>query len=166
MVLVPRFKMGPPSRSFAADAHDCIMVATRPGRPNTKFVARDLCAHDGELPSVSSQLLTRSRKSAAVLAAVKGKSLRDGLRPPLTAAPRSSLAKTRSGREMSQPGRTRRWPITKGLDTNRPIHVQALVPYKSKTTVRRRSYGIAARDRVPTRSGTQTTRSRQHRSAH
>jgi hypothetical protein len=31
------------------------------------------------------------------LATVKGKSLRDGLRPPLTAAPRSGLTKIRSG---------------------------------------------------------------------
>src|SRR4029077_18041294 len=78
--------------------------------------------------SVSSQLPTgvppRSRKSAAVLAAVKGKSLRDGLRPPLTAAARSSLAKNRSGRGDVAAGRTRRWPITKNLDTNRPIQVR------------------------------------------
>jgi hypothetical protein len=73
------------------------MVATLSGRPNTSSW-RAIGAHDGELPSVSSQLPTRSRKSAAVLAAVKGKSLRDGLRPPLTAAARSSLAKIRSGR--------------------------------------------------------------------
>src|SRR5215475_6183324 len=98
MVLVPRFRMGPPSRSFAADAHRLHHGCDPSGSAEYKFVARDLCAHDGELPSVSSQLLTRSRKSAAVLAAVKGKTLRDGLRPPLTAAPRSSLAKTRSGR--------------------------------------------------------------------
>jgi hypothetical protein len=101
MVLAPRFRMGPPSRSFAADAHDCIVVAILTGRPNTSSW-RAICAHDGELHlgivSVANQGPPRSRKSAAVLAAVKGKSLRDGLRPPLTAAPCSSLAKNRSGR--------------------------------------------------------------------
>jgi len=40
MVFEPRFRMGPPPRSFAADAHDCIMapVDTRP--TEYKFVAR------------------------------------------------------------------------------------------------------------------------------
>src|SRR6267378_998729 len=103
MVLAPRFRMGPPSRSFAADAHDCIVVAILTDRPNTSSW-RAMCAHDGELPlgivSIANRDRSplRSRKSAAVLAAVKGKSLRDGLRPPLTAAARSSLAKNRSGR--------------------------------------------------------------------
>ena len=78
--------MGPPSRSFAADAHDCIVVAILlTGRPNTSWW-RASRAHDGELPSVSSQLNTelpkkdtpRSSKPAAVLVTVKGKSLRDG----------------------------------------------------------------------------------------
>src|SRR5215475_12030393 len=126
MVLAPRFRMGPLSRSFAADAHDCIVVAILTGRPNTSSW-RAICAHDGELPlgivPVAKQSTPRSRKSAAVLAAVKGKSLRDGLRPPLTAAPRSSLAKAGRDEEMSQPGLTRRWAnglITR-LDTNRPI---------------------------------------------
>jgi hypothetical protein len=45
----------PPSRSFAADAHDCIVVAILTGWPNTSSW-RAICAHDGELPSVSSQL--------------------------------------------------------------------------------------------------------------
>jgi hypothetical protein len=98
MVLAPRFRMGPPSRSFAADAHDCIVVTILTDRPNTSSL-RAICAHDGELPlgivSVANRtgVRPRSRKSAAVLAALKGKSLRDGLRPPLTAAARSSLAK-------------------------------------------------------------------------
>jgi len=39
--------MGPPPRSFAADAHDCIMVTDQ---PNTSLW-RDLRAPDGELPS-------------------------------------------------------------------------------------------------------------------
>ena len=42
--------MGPPSRSFAADAYDCIMVRIRIGSTEYKCVARG-CAPDGELPS-------------------------------------------------------------------------------------------------------------------
>src|SRR6267143_628109 len=87
MVLAPRFRMGPPSRSFAADAHDCIVVAILTDRPNTSSW-RAICAHDGELPlgivSVADTELEKTR--------------RDGLRPPLTAAAPSSLAKNRSGR--------------------------------------------------------------------
>jgi hypothetical protein len=42
--------MGPPSRSFAADAYDCIMVRIRIGSTEYKCVARG-SAPDGELPS-------------------------------------------------------------------------------------------------------------------
>ena len=37
MVFEPRFRMGPPPRSFAADAHDCIMVRILTDRPNTSL---------------------------------------------------------------------------------------------------------------------------------
>ena len=40
MAFAPRFRMGPPPRSFAADAHDCIVVSTL-GSAEYKFVARD-----------------------------------------------------------------------------------------------------------------------------
>jgi hypothetical protein len=40
----------------------------------------------------------RLSQLGAVLTAVKGKSLRDGLRPPLTAAPRRALTEIGSGR--------------------------------------------------------------------
>ena len=40
MVFEPRFSMGPPLRSFAADAHDCIMVQVETGPTAYKFVAR------------------------------------------------------------------------------------------------------------------------------
>jgi len=42
--------MGPPPRSFAADAYDCIMVRIRIGSTEYKCVARG-SAPDGELPS-------------------------------------------------------------------------------------------------------------------
>jgi hypothetical protein len=50
MAFVPRFRMGPPPRSFAADAYDCIMVQLATEPTGYKFVAR--CSRlDGELPS-------------------------------------------------------------------------------------------------------------------
>src|SRR3954465_7488868 len=36
MVLTPFLRMGPPPRSFAADAHDCIMVRPPLDLPNTR----------------------------------------------------------------------------------------------------------------------------------
>src|SRR3954466_16076701 len=37
MVSTPLSRMGPPLRSFAADAHDCIMVRPPVDRPNTRL---------------------------------------------------------------------------------------------------------------------------------
>ena len=42
--------MGPPSRSLAADAHDCIMVRIRLGSTEYKCVVRS-SAPTGQLPS-------------------------------------------------------------------------------------------------------------------
>jgi len=62
--------MGPPSRSFAADAHDCIVVAILTDRPNTSSW-RAICAHDGELPlgivSVADTELEKTRPDRASL---------------------------------------------------------------------------------------------------
>src|SRR5215471_14773089 len=50
MACAPRFRMGPPPRSFAADAYDCIMVQLETEPTGYKFVAR--CSRlNGELPS-------------------------------------------------------------------------------------------------------------------
>jgi hypothetical protein len=50
MACAPRFRMGPPPWSFAADADDCIMVQLATELTGYKFVAR--CSRlDGELPS-------------------------------------------------------------------------------------------------------------------
>ena len=50
MACTPSERMGLPSRSFAADAHDCIMVQDPIGPTEYKGVAR-CSAPDGELPS-------------------------------------------------------------------------------------------------------------------
>jgi hypothetical protein len=50
MALEPRFRVGPPPRSPAADAHGCIMVRPHRGPTGYKVVARRL-APRGRLPS-------------------------------------------------------------------------------------------------------------------
>ena len=50
MAFVPRKRMGPPPRSFAADAHDCIMVWVL-GPTAYKVVARLIRAPERGLPS-------------------------------------------------------------------------------------------------------------------
>ena len=142
MVFEPRFRMGPPPRSFAADAHDCIMVPILADRPNTSLW-RD-GAPDGELPSVvmfanteplgkiclnrGSPIrefgLVRPNKSAALLGTVKGTSLRDGLRPPLTVPAPSGPSQPVGTRRWSPAHQTRRW--------NDPRSALTLsAPYKS-----------------------------------
>src|SRR6266404_5792323 len=93
--------MGPLPRSFAADAYDCIMVPILTDRPNTRM--RAIFAPDSQLPSeLSSSVLTTRRLTNITCHRARardrqGKSLRDGLRPPLTVTARRS-AKARSGR--------------------------------------------------------------------
>src|SRR5262245_63640514 len=65
----------------------------------------------------------QSNKSAAVLATIKGKSFRDGLRPPLTAAARQRPRKIRSGRGDGRRQIEQGDGIDSSLDTNRPIQV-------------------------------------------
>ncbi len=50
MAFMPRNRLGPPPRSFAADAHDCIMVRVSTDPTEYKVVAR-ASAPAAELPS-------------------------------------------------------------------------------------------------------------------
>ena len=67
MAFVPRKRMGPPPRSFAADAHDCIMVRVL-GPTEYKVVARLIRAPERGLPS---DRHPDRIERAAVLGAVK-----------------------------------------------------------------------------------------------
>ena len=49
MAQMPTVRMGPPPRSFAADAHDCIMVRIQTDLPDTSLRRED--APQCELPS-------------------------------------------------------------------------------------------------------------------
>src|SRR5262245_61441095 len=69
MAVKPRRRMGPPPRSFAADAHDCIMVRLSLSRPDTSM-RRDSSSHcKRRAPLVNRH--PDHHKRAAVLGAVK-----------------------------------------------------------------------------------------------
>ena len=96
---MPKGRMGPPLRSFAADAYDCIMVRVL-GPTEYKVVAR-LIAPERGLPSDRHPDRT---KRAVVLEAVKvwpgnGGACRKGLvrRPTLTAPARDDVSEPRVG---------------------------------------------------------------------
>jgi len=110
--------MDPPPRSSAPpDAHACIMVLVPIDQPNTSLrrdISRRGRARLGSRPRaasrhlrvVASSLAPGSRPSRAA-------SLRDGLRPPLTAAPPGRPAGLRPRRGDAGFRRTRRslkWP--------------------------------------------------------
>src|SRR3954465_5029560 len=61
MVSTPFSRMGPPPRSFAADAHDCIMVRDPVDRPNTRLW------RDDPRPMASSPLIVEARLSPSNL---------------------------------------------------------------------------------------------------
>src|SRR3954466_15314648 len=61
MVSTPFSRMGPPPRSFAADAHDCIMVRDPRDRPNTRVW------RDDPRPMASSPLIVEARLSPSNL---------------------------------------------------------------------------------------------------
>src|SRR5258708_5342389 len=95
---MPKWRMGPPPRSFAADAHDCIMVRVL-GPTGYKVVAR-LIAPERGLPSDRHPDRT---KRAVVLEAVKvwpgklGDAARLARRPTLTAPARDDVSEPRVG---------------------------------------------------------------------
>src|ERR1700674_1316972 len=107
---MPKWRMGPPPRSFAADAHDCIMVRVL-GPTGYKVVAR-LIAPERGLPSDRHPDRT---KRAVVLEAVKvwpgnGGACRKGLvrRPTLTVSVRASASEVRAGTKRRLSDRTKK----------------------------------------------------------
>lgn len=74
MACAPRFRMGPPPRSFAADAYDCIMVWIRIGSTEYKCVARG-SAPDGEFPSDPAPLAVHHRSACSAVKALRNTSV-------------------------------------------------------------------------------------------
>jgi hypothetical protein len=113
--------MGPPLRSFAADAHDCIMVRVL-GPTGYKVVARVIAPASG-LPSDRHPDRTNR---AVVLEAVKvlpsnGGACRKGRcdGPTLTASTRASASEVRVGTKKRLSDRTKK--LTKDAPTCRPV---------------------------------------------
>ncbi len=100
MAFAPRFRMGPPPRSFAADAHDCIVVSSL-GSAEYKFVARTRARWRAPLGIVAVVDLNERGHGARVV--------------PSERAWR--CARSRQGQVAA------RWPPAT-LDRNRPIQVQ------------------------------------------
>ena len=65
--------MGPPSRSFAADAYDCIMVRIRSGSTEYRRVARGSAA-DGEFPSDPAPLAVHPPSACSAVKALRNTS--------------------------------------------------------------------------------------------
>jgi hypothetical protein len=95
-------------------------------RPNTRLW-RDLRARwraPLELSSFGRSKLDRPTKPAAVLVTVKGKSLRDGLRPPLTVTARGGQSKSGRDEEMAAT-----W-AEQGDGSDRRSCLTMIAPYK------------------------------------
>ena len=97
-------KNGPAASELRRDAHDCIMVPIPMDRPNTRM--RAIFAPEGKLRLGIVVVCTHCRKAHPTNVACRrardrqGKSLRDGLRPPLTGTARGGQRKPDRGEEM------------------------------------------------------------------
>jgi hypothetical protein len=99
MAFVPRKRMGPPPRSFAADAHDCIMVRVL-GPTEYKVVARLIRAPARGLPSDRHpDRIERATVLGAVKVGLASAERMERLvrRPTLTAPARAGFAILRVG---------------------------------------------------------------------
>src|SRR5262245_56175652 len=130
MALMPTERMGPPPRSFAADAHHCIMVRVSKRPSEYKHVARSARQASG-LPSISSSRPQRAccRARGCQGVAWQRWSLVNGRerRPTLTAPARDSVwdvwvgAKKRaSGSNKETDEEKRNHPLWRGLTTKPP----------------------------------------------
>src|SRR5438552_16788493 len=99
MVLIPGSRMGPPPRSFAADAHDCIMVSPYRDLPNTSLRREDP-RPNGKLPLIviptTTSMPSCSELSRCGLAGAEHAE-RLVRRPTLTAPARAGFAILRVG---------------------------------------------------------------------
>ena len=128
MAFVPRKRMGPPPRSFAADAHDCIMVWVL-GPTEYKVVARLIRAPERGLPS---DRYPDPIEQATVLGAVKvwpGKTRvcrKVGVTANLDSSCARRLCNTagrgeETGLQAAQRNRSRKMRALKPLDKKRPM---------------------------------------------
>jgi hypothetical protein len=110
MALMPKKRMGPPLRSFAADAHGCIMVRVL-GPTGYKVVARLIRARKAGSPliviPIASSVPSCSELSRCGLARVEH-AARLVRRPTLTAPARAGPSEARVGTKKRASGRTKK----------------------------------------------------------
>src|SRR3954454_9428978 len=123
MVLTPFLRMGPPPRSFAADAHDCIMVRPPLDRPNTRLWRDDL------RPMASSPLIVEARLSANLVV------------PRLRQSPMTARAQQRGclvvgvTEPTSRPGRQRSFRCSQRLEAKtRPAGSEMMAVDRSRAS--------------------------------
>ncbi len=169
---MPLQRMGPPPRSFAADAHHCIMVRVS-GPPNTRMWHELVAPHAGSPPIVipTTAVCRRSRPPrysadgrevpAGTSVAACSKRSRDGLqrveqeagpsqRPPLTAPARAAKGPPcRKGSKGTSNGRAHKHQETEPtehrggtLDKKSPIQVTYTVPASPSACVLVTLYGL------------------------
>src|SRR3954464_261120 len=96
MVLTPFLRMGPPPRSFAADAHDCIMVRPPLDQPNTRVW------RDEPRPMASSPLIVDSFRPTHLSSDVRTAS-EDGKRAQPRQHSDRAIRAPRTDRKLSRP---------------------------------------------------------------
>jgi hypothetical protein len=106
MALMPKKRMGPPLRSFAADAHGCIMVRVL-GPTGYKVVARLIRARKAGSPLI---VIPTASSSAIVLRAVKVWPSKGGAcrKVGATAPARAGPSEARVGTKERALGRTKK----------------------------------------------------------
>jgi len=125
MVFQTALKNGPAAPGLRRDAHDCIMVAILTDQPNTRLrgTPRQIASpprNCHRLICTRALLVRPSSQPAAVLVTVKGTSLCDGLRPPLTVTARGAN-QSRIETRRSSPAVEQEDGIEDYLDNRRPI---------------------------------------------
>src|SRR5262252_1461383 len=129
MACAPRFRMGPPPRSFAADAYDCIMVRIRIGSTEYKCVGARFRARDGEFPSEPAPLVIHPPSACSGVKALRNTSSAEAARrqAPLTFRsldPFRALRqpdRRRRDEERAFPLRTKNWHYrSRGAASGRP----------------------------------------------
>jgi hypothetical protein len=151
MALMPTERMGPPARSFAADAHDCIMVRIQTDRPHTSLWREERCAPMASSPRIITQTYngrhqTREIQRKAHLLSIVPPRAQGSRRCETQASLRRQAAKAPLAFRSLDPFRALREPDCRRRDEKRPFplrtkncqHTQnnrltEKAPYKSRT---------------------------------
>jgi hypothetical protein len=126
MALMPTERMGPPARSFAADAHDCIMVRIQTDRPHTSLWREERCAPMASSPRIITQTYngrhqTREIQRKAHLLSIVPPRAQGSRRCETQASLRRQAAKAPLAFRSLDPFRALREPDCRRRDEKRPF---------------------------------------------